>query len=268
MNLPLPGTCDGPARRRGREDPNAIALPGRGSGWARGCAQSSLPLHQLDRPAVGDPNTLDLGMTNMPTHPPATKMSPSSTRADVNREPAQIIDFPRGRAISEPRTTLVTHRGPPIRKTAGMRQDPHPHRHRPAELGRPAHYPRSQRALLTTTAPDENGPARRGLFFAVSVSLAGLDDSCLWSTDHYLLVVTLWRLEARGRSERRPDPLLRAYSHAFWRNHRTWKALFSGRAWSRLEWILLLAVGASGLCILALMTMLIVARYRMHRKRK
>jgi len=35
-----------------------------------------------------------------------------------------------------------------------------------------------------------------------------------------------------------------------------------------LEWILLLAVGASGLCILALATALIVARYRMHRKRK
>jgi len=35
-----------------------------------------------------------------------------------------------------------------------------------------------------------------------------------------------------------------------------------------LERVLLLAVGASGLCILTLMTMLIVDRYRMHRKRK
>jgi len=35
-----------------------------------------------------------------------------------------------------------------------------------------------------------------------------------------------------------------------------------------LEWVLLLAVGASALCILALVTMLIVTRYRMHRKRK
>jgi len=35
-----------------------------------------------------------------------------------------------------------------------------------------------------------------------------------------------------------------------------------------LEWILLLAIGASGLCMLALVTMLIVGRYRMHRKRK
>ena len=37
---------------------------------------------------------------------------------------------------------------------------------------------------------------------------------------------------------------------------------------SVLEWILLLAVGGSGLCMLALVTMLIVDRYRMHRKRK
>jgi hypothetical protein len=35
-----------------------------------------------------------------------------------------------------------------------------------------------------------------------------------------------------------------------------------------LEWILLIASGAFGLCILALGTMLIVGRYRLHRKRK
>jgi hypothetical protein len=35
-----------------------------------------------------------------------------------------------------------------------------------------------------------------------------------------------------------------------------------------LEWVLLLAVGASALCMLALATMLVVGRYRMHRNRK
>jgi len=35
-----------------------------------------------------------------------------------------------------------------------------------------------------------------------------------------------------------------------------------------LEWVLLLAMGASGLCILALVTILVVGRYRMHRNRK
>jgi len=35
-----------------------------------------------------------------------------------------------------------------------------------------------------------------------------------------------------------------------------------------LEWILLLAIGASGLCMLALATLLIVGKYRMRRKRK
>jgi len=34
-----------------------------------------------------------------------------------------------------------------------------------------------------------------------------------------------------------------------------------------LEWVLLLAMGASGLCILALVTVLAVGRYRMHRNR-
>ena len=35
-----------------------------------------------------------------------------------------------------------------------------------------------------------------------------------------------------------------------------------------LEWVLLLAVAASGLCMMALAMMLVVSRYRMHRKRK
>jgi hypothetical protein len=35
-----------------------------------------------------------------------------------------------------------------------------------------------------------------------------------------------------------------------------------------LEWILLLAVGASALCMFALTIMLAVTRYRIHRKRK
>jgi hypothetical protein len=34
-----------------------------------------------------------------------------------------------------------------------------------------------------------------------------------------------------------------------------------------LEWVLLLALGGSGLCMLGLVTMLIVAKYRMHRNR-
>ena len=37
---------------------------------------------------------------------------------------------------------------------------------------------------------------------------------------------------------------------------------------SLLEWVLLLAVGASGLCMLAFATVLIVDRYRVHLKRK
>ena len=35
-----------------------------------------------------------------------------------------------------------------------------------------------------------------------------------------------------------------------------------------VEWILLLAVGASGLCISALVMMLLVSRWRMYRNRK
>ena len=35
-----------------------------------------------------------------------------------------------------------------------------------------------------------------------------------------------------------------------------------------LAWVILVAVGVSGLCILALATMLFVGRYRMHRRRK
>ena len=45
-------------------------------------------------------------------------------------------------------------------------------------------------------------------------------------------------------------------------------SLFLPGTESVLESILLLAVGASALCMLALVTILIVDRYRMHRKRK
>jgi hypothetical protein len=37
---------------------------------------------------------------------------------------------------------------------------------------------------------------------------------------------------------------------------------------SVLEWVLVLAVGASGLCMLALGMTLVVTRYRMHKKRE
>jgi hypothetical protein len=45
-------------------------------------------------------------------------------------------------------------------------------------------------------------------------------------------------------------------------------ALFQPDMEAVLEWVLMLAVGASGLCMLGLATILIANRFRMYRQRK
>ena len=67
------------------------------------------------------------------------------------------------------------------------------------------------------------------------------------------LLVPLWRPDARGEDQQHSALIRRC---------------FRMEPLSVLEWVLLLSVGASGVCMLALVAVLAVDRYRIHRKGK
>jgi len=74
------------------------------------------------------------------------------------------------------------------------------------DLLRPFRSPRHHHERPATPAGRLSGPARRRLFFEVSVSLVDMDEVCLWSTGHYHLVGSPFGKQRRGERSATAQP--------------------------------------------------------------